>query len=417
MRKLNFNGRSSLDGDQSGNWKARVAALVAQKGGEKARDSSRPTSNRTKVEFNQNAQRVFGWLRKDLGFAGLSNPYHLCEKHFIALAGHIKAQKENGKFGAAMAAGYGTICRHLARWIDKPELIAVFNAELGKDVCKRSLIAERDKSWEAAGVNLEQKLIEVLSYERWVGLALICQHKFGMRKTEVLMFQPLADIRAVPIMPVPMVLNKKGVLVKQKINDLHWKEWVNGVNINIARGTKGKRPRVLCIDHDNDEVKETAWVIREQLKAWGDRDTLGPALFSLEENAGTYQRVLQKFGITQADLGITGHGLRAGFACNMLESYGITPTVRGGNGQHPDPAVQQKAYKETTEAMGHGRISVVGAYAGCITPQAAARLKKKLERQALREVLNGGSDTSSAQAKSSVNSSALEFINVNVKLP
>ena len=33
--------------------------------------------------------------------------------------------------------------------------------------------------------------------------------------------------------------------------------------------------------------------------------------------------------------------------------------------------------------MGHGRTSVIGAYAGCITPQGAARQKKARERQAL----------------------------------
>ena len=224
MKKLNFNGHSSKDGNQSGNWRARVAALVAEKGVVKVRDTSRPTSNRTIIEFNKDSQRVFGWLRQELGFSGLSNPYHLEEKHLIALAGHIAASKEAGKFGAAMAAGYATICRHLARWINKPHLIEVFNSALGKDVCKRSLIAERDKSWEAAGVDIEDKLIEVMKHEYWVGLALWCQHTFGMRKTEVLMFQPVNDIRPVPNVKPTMVMNKRGRMVKQVLADQHWKE-------------------------------------------------------------------------------------------------------------------------------------------------------------------------------------------------
>ena len=81
IRKLNFNGHSSKDGNQSGNWRSRVAALVAEKGGVKVADSSRPTSNRTKIEFNKDAQRVFAWLRQELGFSGLSNPYHLETSH------------------------------------------------------------------------------------------------------------------------------------------------------------------------------------------------------------------------------------------------------------------------------------------------------------------------------------------------
>lgn len=415
MKKLNFNGHSSRDGDQSGNWRARISQLVAAKGGVKARDPSRPTSNHTIKTAYDKVQTIFEWLRSDLGFSGLSNPYHLSEKHLIALAGHIANKKDSGQFGAAVAAGYATYCRHLARWIDKPELVEVFNGALGKDVCKRTLIAERDKSWEATGVDPEDKIVEVMKYERWVGLALWCQHKFGMRKNEVLMFQPLKDIRPIPSSEPIMVANKRGRMVKQDLTDLHWKEWLGGITVSIVRGTKGKRPRVLCID--NPDAIEAAWMIRDEVVKFGDRETLGHPFFSLKQNTRTYEVVLQKFGITQAELGITGHGLRAGFACDMLETFGITPTVRGGDGQHLDPAVQRHAYKETTEAMGHGRISVIGAYAGCITPQAAARLKKKQERQALREGLNGGSNTSSPQAKSKVNSSALEFINVNVKLP
>jgi hypothetical protein len=385
MKKLNFNGRSSLDGDQLGNWRSRVAALVGEKGAVKVSDTSRPTSSRTKVELNQNAQRVFGWLRKDLGFSGLSNPYHLAEKHMLALARHITGKKEKGEIGAAMAAGYATICRHLARWIDKPELLKVFNNALGKDVCKRSLIAERDKSWEAASVNLVDKLIEVLKFERWVGLSLLCQHTFGHRKMEVLMFQPLKDIRPVPHITSPLNLDKKGRPISPDMSKVHWSKWGEGVDIHIIRGTKGKRPRVLHVKRDNDRAKETAWLIRHQIQLSPDRETLGPPFFTLQHNARTYERVLRKFGITQKALGITGHGLRAGFACDMLESFGITPTVRGGNAQHPDPAVQRHAYKETTEALGHGRISVVGAYAGSITPQAAVRQKKARERQSLRE--------------------------------
>lgn len=224
-------------GDQTCNWRARVAALAAEKGAVKVNDSSRPTSNRTKVEINQKGQRVFGWLRKDLGFSGLFNPYSLNDKHFIALAGHIAAKKERGDIGAAMAAGYATACRHFARWIDKPELIEVFNDAIGKEVCKRSLIAERDKSWQASGVDLDDKLIEILKYERWVGLALWCQHNFGMRKMESLMFQPLNDIRPVP----NSVVNKSGRVVKEDLSEHHWKEWTGGVLVNIVRGTKGKR--------------------------------------------------------------------------------------------------------------------------------------------------------------------------------
>lgn len=383
MKKLNFNGRSSFSGDQTGNWRARVSALVAKHCIVKVRDPSRRTSNRTQVTAYDRAQTIFGWLRKDLGFSGLSNPYSLDERHLTAIAGHIRAKREAGDIGGAMAAGYATAARHLARWIGKPHLVATFNLAMGKEACKRTLVAERDKSWEGAGIALGEKIIEISKYERWVGLTLLSQHSLGMRKTEALMFQPLDDIRPVPLAPVRVDLDSKGRPKKVDMTKLHWKEWSDGVHVNIIRGTKGKRPRVLTVDHDNDDLKRTVHMFRQELLAYGDRDTFGPPWFTLKQNAATYERVLRKFGITQKDLGITGHGLRAGFAISMLESFDITPTVRGGDGQHPDPVKQRQAYKATTEAMGHGRISVIGAYAGCITPQAAARQKKSHERQAL----------------------------------
>lgn len=224
-------------------------------------------------------------------------------------------------------------------------------------------------------MDIEKKIVEVMACERWVGLVLWCQHAFGLRKTEALMLQPLKDIEPVPSVTLG-VPDKKGRPVKVEMTKLHWKAWHGGVNVNITRGTKGKRPRVLHINEENDDAKETAYVIRQEVLDYGDRDTLGPPWFTLKQNARTYERVLARFGITHKDLGITGHGLRAGFACDMLQSFGITTTVRGGDGQHPDLVTQRISYKSTTEALGHGRISVIGAYAECITPKAAARQRK-----------------------------------------
>lgn len=41
MNKLKFNGDSSFAGDQTGNWRSRLASLVAEKGVVKSKDPSR----------------------------------------------------------------------------------------------------------------------------------------------------------------------------------------------------------------------------------------------------------------------------------------------------------------------------------------------------------------------------------------
>jgi integrase len=153
--------------------------------------------------------------------------------------------------------------------------------------------------------------------------------------------------------------------------------------IHVTDGTKGKRPRVVQIV--DDWGLRTAKMLIDEMEFLGYGYTyLPPPDKTLEQNAETYMRVLKKFGLTKKKLGVTGHGLRAGFACDLLESYGITPTVRGGDGQHADPEMQQAVYKVVTEAMGHGRTGVVGAYAGAITPRGAARQKKAMEAKAAR---------------------------------
>ena len=340
---------------ESGDWRRRLASLIGEHCGKKSSDSSRSTSRRTQERAYENVMRIFGWLRNELGFKGLANPMALDERHFLALAKLVKEKRERGDFGAAQAAGYATYCRHLARWIGKPELVTLFSQALGQEVCKRQLVAQTDKSWQAAGVDPERIILDVAKDKRWVAMVLLAQHAFGLRKKEALMLKPLRDIR-----PAKVVGADKDA-------------WVL-VHVHIQDGAKGGRPRVIEVT-DNTGLQASK-LLREEIEWLGDREHLPPPSCSLEQNSKSYERVMARFGLTKAGLGVTGHGLRAAFACNKLEDAGITPTVRGGDGQHADPVHQQVAYKQVTEAMGHGRVSVVGAYAGSVTPQAAGRKHK-----------------------------------------
>lgn len=342
-----------------GDWRSRIASLVAANYQMKFRDPSLTTSNRTQIKVYGSVMRLFEWLRNDLGYKGLSNPFSLDERHFTSLAQLIVGKVGSGEFGAGHAAGYATYCRHLARWIGKPELVTVFNEVLGKQVCKRNLIAQTDKSWESSGVDSAQMIAKIMKYNRWMGMVLCAQFAFGLRKMEALMLRPLADI-----LPAKVIGGTGG-------------EWTH-VYVQITHGAKGGRPRVIEV---TDERGLTiAKVLRDEIDWQGDRDTLPPSHKSLKQNSSVYDETMSKFGLTRKELGVTGHGLRAGYACDKLEDSGITPTVRGGDGQHPDPVVQRVAYKRVTEALGHGRISVIGAYAGSISPPSAAKQKKEQQR-------------------------------------
>ncbi|UUZ69762.1 integrase domain-containing protein [Polaromonas sp. P2-4] len=295
-----FNGGSSHWGDQRGNWRAQVDQLLDEHCTTKSRDGTRATSNRTQAKADFAVITMFEWLRKDLGFKGLSNPNALDERHFRALASHIRERREAGEIGASHAACFATYSRHLARWSGKPELVEAFNSVLGKEVCKRQLTAEHDKSWQAAGIDVSQKLLEILRHEFWVGLVLFAQHHFGLRKTEALMLQPLRDIQPIGVTYSGGAGVPGRSLSPAQLAKLNWKEWVGGVNVFVNDGAKGGRRRV--VEGIKADAVEAAYVLRRQILAFGDREKIPPPWKTLQQNAKTYERVLERCGITKKTL-------------------------------------------------------------------------------------------------------------------
>jgi hypothetical protein len=84
----------------------------------------------------------------------------------------------------------------------------------------------------------------------------------------------------------------------------------------------------------------------------------------LKANLARYSRVLARLGITRDLGGITGHGLRADYACRLLQAAGITPTVKGGSGRAATQQQTDAAYRCVSEALGHSRRRILAAYCG-----------------------------------------------------
>ncbi|MCU1533458.1 MAG: hypothetical protein JWO49_3029 [Arthrobacter sp.] len=296
----------------------------------------------TCVSAYQDVMRIFTWLRKDLGFKNLANPHALDERHFLALAGHIRQKREAGAFGASHAAGIATHCRHLARWINKPELVKVFGDALGQQACRRDPVADTDKSWEAAGVDFQAMVLEIAKKVHWVALVLLAQQAFGLRRMEALRLQPMRDLHLIPILrPLPP---SSGALPGGNVGRLRLArrnraepgpdDEIYGVQIEITDGSKGGRPRLFELT--DDWSIRTAKLLRAEVYRKHNGSYLSPSDRTLKDNCNTYMKTLAKFGLTKKALGVTGHALRVGFACDQLQSRGITPTVRGSDGQHAD---------------------------------------------------------------------------------
>lgn len=73
--------------------------------------------------------------------------------------------------------------------------------------------------------------------------------------------------------------------------------------------------------------------------------------------------VCRRLGISRKQLGVTMHGLRHEFANNMyLDVAGRKSPVQGGSIK--SDAVDSQAREKITNALGHSRKAIVGAYIG-----------------------------------------------------
>jgi hypothetical protein len=81
------------------------------------------------------------------------------------------------------------------------------------------------------------------------------------------------------------------------------------------------------------------------------------------KNLRRFDYVLEKFGITFKQLGVTAHGLRHEALVDHFESLtGHAPPVRGGDALSPE--VDAAARQAVSRLAGHSRTRASGAYLG-----------------------------------------------------
>jgi len=292
------------------------------------------SSNRTREERADVLFRGFRTLR-ELGYK-LNNPHNFKPKHMQAL-GHYWEEKG---LSAATIQNAVSIFRVFAEWIGKPGMIGPSEQYVrNKETVKRTYAAKEDKSWTARGINPEDVIAAIALEDPYVGMQLKVIHAFGLRRKEGVMFHPYrAD---------------------------------KGDYLIVSEGTKGSRARHVLVDTDYkrqvlEEAKQFARTVNGHI---------GNPAKSLEQNLKRYSNLLSRHGITKADFGTTGHGLRAQFACDRLEERGVIAPVRGGEKGAVPADVEEKAYLDTSEELGHSRKSVIAAYAGNVI--VVDRKKKK----------------------------------------
>jgi integrase len=308
-------------------WKVELNKLLAE---HKAKHAikDKTVSTRTKDNRDEVLFRCFKELR-ELGYK-LDNPRNLREKHFEAL---LKHWIEKG-LSASTMQGNASVLRVFCTWINRPNMIKSLETYVDdKTLVRRTQVAQVDKSWTGNGIDFEEVLKRIDAYDERAGVQLRVIKAFGLRREEAICFQPIRAMK-----------------LGEDQNSIY-----------VEKGTKNGLKRHVPIDND---YQREVLAIASRLARTTDAH-IGWEELSLKQAVKRIANIMQKFGITKKDMGVTLHGLRHEKMHSIYEEVTGQPCpVKGGKKEYVDPELDILARNKMTQAAGHARLGITNAYAG-----------------------------------------------------
>jgi integrase len=108
-------------------------------------------------------------------------------------------------------------------------------------------------------------------------------------------------------------------------------------------------------------------VARARRVAQWDDDSISEPRYTLVQAIRHLRYVMERFGVTKRDLGVTPHGLRHQYAADEFRrETGEAPPVEGGRPVRRDR--DQAARLGVSSRLGHSRIEIANAYLGSNDP-------------------------------------------------
>jgi hypothetical protein len=258
------------------------------------------------------------------GFA-LETPWNLGEKHIFFLVNlcvHTKKQ------GPGTVENKLTYWRTLAEWMDKPQLVKRLDDYIKRpEGYRRYYVAQQDKSWEAANVNVDDVISRLNGRDRWVAIQVELQSAFGLRAKESMMLRPLQCMR------------------------------LTG-HLQVVDGTKGGRPRIVPID----EAWQYDLLIRAARLSNPRTGSMIPEPWAFKKWYRHFYDVLQGQGVARKAMGVTVHGLRHAYLQRMYEKVTGVPAPIKRPDHRPDPELHKLAMEQIVAAAGHGLATKASAY-------------------------------------------------------
>ncbi|MBL8434010.1 MAG: integrase domain-containing protein, partial [Zoogloea sp.] len=302
----------------------------------------------TRQERADFLRRFFRDLKTKAGFKTLPDPRNLGERHIRAMVKIWQAET----LAPATIQTYLSFLRGLAMWLGKPGFIhKPADYGLRTEEYQRHEYAQRDKSWSGQGVDIDALVEQVCAYDRHVGASLRLIQAFGLRRKESVMIRPHRCV-------VPF--EATGLSPEERRAD-HY--------VRIKEGSKGGRLRFVALD----STAGLAALDYARAVAEAEDAHLGDPRHDLKRNLRRFDYVMEKFGITSGERGITAHGLRHEALIKRFgdETDGEAPPVRGGGPLPPD--VDRAARQAVAEIAGHNRVRAAGAYLGASLARRASR--------------------------------------------
>ena len=328
------------------NWKAILQAPIRQCNGQRSKlevsASYQTREDRARFYF-----RFFRELRSQGRFV---DPRQLGERHVRIVVGLWVEQH----LTPATMQKYLSHLRTFATWIGKPGLVRAPQAYLPNEALfRRSYVAQVDKGWDAQGIDADDLITRIQSFDHYVGAQLCAMRAFGLRPKEVAMLRPADSVVSADVVPAIVRAFDLGNSVT------HY--------LLVERGTKGGRTRYIPIN--TPERQQAVDLLCREFPHHGD--ALGDPACSLKENRRRFRYVLERFGVTKAGLGVTAYGLRHQFAHDIYRrSTGTKAPIQAGAAA--GLGVDQVARADAARQLGHSRVRIASAYLGSARRHARA---------------------------------------------
>lgn len=165
----------------------------------------------------------------------------------------------------------------------------------------------------------------------------------------------------------------------------------NGLGIMLRRGTKGDKPRLVkwFKDPERARLQREALDRAKALAALHPRGELAIPGLTAAQMENHFKWVMRKHGATKRGMGVTPHGLRHQFGCDLFEDLtGMPAPVLGllpAEVYRKKAGIVRAAMKEISLQMGHERPSISGAYIGSVAKLGKGQTRRT--KEALQKVV------------------------------